>query len=165
MSIKLAATSLFTPLNFLANLSIRKQTFANKWKIGRVVPVHKGKGIKENEVSSYRPISLLSVTGKIVEKIVQKQILEYLEESEQINDKNNAYRRNHSTTSAVIAMTEAIFEATDHNMIATIMTIDESCAFDSVEHELLLEKLYESTTLESLHVIGSEVTYVLERST
>ena len=141
MSIKLAATSLFAPLNFLVNLSIRKQTFANKWKIGRVVPVHKEKGVKENEVSSYRPISLLSVTGKIVEKIVQKQMLEYLEESEQINDKNNAYRRHHSTTSAVIAMTEALFEATDHNMIATVMTIDKSCAFDSVEHEILLEKL------------------------
>ena len=112
-----------------------------KWKIGRVVPLHKGKKLSESEMSSFRPISLLSVTSKLVERVVQQQMLTYLETTGQLNQNHNAYRRFHSTSTAIIAMTDALFEATDRNLIATITTVDESCAFDSVIHETLVKKL------------------------
>ena len=141
MSLKLAASHLHIPLNFIINFSISKSQFANKWKIGRLVPIHKGKGLSESERLSFRPISLLSVTAKIVERVVQKQTLDFMESTMQLNQNNNAYRKYHSTTSAVIALTDALYEATDRNHIATIMTIDETCAFDCVEHVTLLEKM------------------------
>ena len=140
-SIKLAASHLYIPLNFIINLSVRKSKFANKWKIGCLVPIHKGKGLNETERSSFRPISLLSVTAKIVERVVQTQTLQFMESTLQLNQQNNAYRKFHSTTSAIIALTEAFYEATDRNHITTITTINETCAFDCVDHETLLYKM------------------------
>ena len=141
MSVKMAATSLLAPLTYLTNLSIKNSVFASKWKIGRLVPLFKGKGLNETERLSYRPISLLSVTAKIVERVMQQQMLNYLEDTKQINQNNNAYRKHHSTISAIIEMTDAIFGAADQRLIATITTIDESCAFDCVVPDILLDKL------------------------
>ena len=103
--------------------------------------LHKGKSLNECESASYRPISLLSVTAKLVEKIVQQQMLNYLESTEQLNQMNNAYRNYHNMSTAIIPMTDALHEAMDRNMIATITTVDESCAFDCVLHDILIEKI------------------------
>ena len=116
-------------------------TFANKWKVARVIPLHKGKGTSIYEPDNYRPISLLPTTAKLIERVVQTQMLEYLETTKQINYNHHAYRRHMSTTTAMLQMTDTIFEATEQNKITTIMTIDKSAAFDCVPHSLLLQKL------------------------
>ena len=64
-----------------------------------------------------------------------------MQESNQLNDNNNAYRTGHSTITAVMQITDAIYEATDANKIATIMTVDESAAFDCIAHKTLQDKL------------------------
>ena len=83
----------------------------------------------------------MSVTSKIVEKVVQQQMLEFLETTGQLNQHHNTYRRFHNTTTTIMTMTDALFEATDRNQIATITTVDESCAFDSVLHDVLIDKM------------------------
>ena len=141
MSLKMAAEFLYRPLRHLVNLSITNSTLANKWKIGRIVLLHKGKGLSQTDCSSFRPISLVSVTSKLVEKIVQQQMLVFLETTRQLNQHHNAYRNHHNTTTAIISMTDKLFEATDRNLIATVTTVDESCAFDCVRHNILVDKL------------------------
>ena len=63
-SLKLVTEEVAAPLNFIINLSTSTSTFANKWKLGRVIPLLKGSDKDRNEPSSYRPVSMLPVISK-----------------------------------------------------------------------------------------------------
>ena len=60
LSIKLAATILYKPINFITNLSISSGKFANRWKLAKVLPLYKGKNKDKNDPDSYRPICLIT---------------------------------------------------------------------------------------------------------
>ena len=141
ISLKVIAPYVYKPLTYLVNLSIRKCVFASKWKIAKLVPVHKGKKLPHNLPSSYRPVSLLPTVSKLVERLVTKQVMNFMIKSKQMNISQHAYRANHSTSSAICQLLESLYEATDSNNIATILAIDQSAAFDTVKHELLIKKL------------------------
>ena len=66
-SVKIAAKYLYKPLTFIVNLSLNTGTFANKWKIAKLVPIFKGKGNNRHEPNSFRPVSLLPVVAKLTE--------------------------------------------------------------------------------------------------
>ena len=70
----MAITHLYKPICHLINLSISSGTFCNKWKIAKVVPLHKGKGKSWYSPESFCQISLLPVCSKIAELDIQKQI-------------------------------------------------------------------------------------------
>ena len=122
-------------------MSIRKKTFVSHWKIGKLILLFKGKGLAKMDPASYRPISLLSVTSKLVERAVQVQLLSFMDRTRQLNLNNHTYHHHHSTTTALLQMMDNIYAATDENMVTVLMTIDESCAFDCVNFNLLLEKM------------------------
>ena len=92
-TLKLAAESLAGPISHLVNLSIRKSNFANRWKIGRLIPLHNG-GIKPpTDPLSFCPISLLPAISKVVEKVVQIQLVCHLEISNMWNINMHSYRK------------------------------------------------------------------------
>ena len=68
--IKAAAVHLLKPLTFLVNLSIRNKDFSNHWKIGKLVPLFKGKNLDRLQPSSYRLVALLPVVGKLAERAI-----------------------------------------------------------------------------------------------
>ena len=140
-SLKIISDHITIPLHHIINMSIRHRKFATKWKIAKVIPLHKGGKLDKSSPSSYRPISLLPVTSKLVEKVVQKQLLQFMEMSGQLSLNSHAYRNHHSTTTAMLQISDLIFTATDKNLITTLTTVDESSAFDCVKHEFLLRKL------------------------
>ena len=76
-----------------------------------------------------------------MERAVQDQMLEFMTSSKQLNRNHNAYLRGHSTTTTLLQLTDDIYTANDENMITVLATIDESCAFDCVNHLLLLQKM------------------------
>ena len=78
VSMKLVAPSIYIPIQHIINLSLKTSVFANKWKIGQVIPLHKGKNLDKTKTSSYCPISLLPVISKLVERTVQKQMLKFM---------------------------------------------------------------------------------------
>ena len=141
MAIKDAAMILYQPLTHLVNLSMSTSKFANSWKIARVIPLFKGKGLDPQSPKSYRPISLLPTVSKIVEKVVQAQMLKHMESRKLLNRNSHAYRSLHSTTSAMMQLSDTINEYTDRNMITAAMTIDETSAFDCVDYSVLKRKL------------------------
>ena len=138
-SIKIAADSLVNPINFLTNLSITTKKFANKWRITKVIPLYKGGGKDRHIPDSYRPISLLPVMAKLVEMVVHGQINRHMEENALWNQNNHAYCK--YTTTAMIQLCDMIFEAANQNVVSTIMAIDQLAAFDSIQHNILKEKL------------------------
>ena len=109
--------------------------------MGRIVPIYKGKGKDTNHPESYRPVSLLPAISKVVEKTVQEQIVLHMKNEHLWNDNQHAYKQNYSTTTALGQLTDIIYEAADDKLISIAMSIDESAAFDVINHQMLLQKL------------------------
>ena len=141
LAIKHAAGILYKPLNYVINISISKQEFIPKWKIGKLLPLYKGKGLDKRDPNSYRPISLLPVVGKMIERSLQNQIMDYMIKTNQLNENLHAYRKSHSTTTAMLQLCNQIYEGCNQNKISTLMTLDQSAAFNCISHPILLEKL------------------------
>ena len=72
LSVKVVAESLLKPINYLVNQSITTGKFANQWKLAKVIPLHKGKGLPKFNPSHYRPISLLPVIREEFKKKIKK---------------------------------------------------------------------------------------------
>ena len=141
MSLKLAAAELLAPIQFITNLSIRSERFPSRWKIGKILPLFKGKGANRLDPGSYRPICLLSVIGKIVERAVQQQLNNHMERRGYWSESQHAYRKKHSTATAMLELSDRIFMASDQKLIAVAMSVDESNAFECIQHDILDGKL------------------------
>ena len=77
--IKLGSPVLIPLISHIVNLSLCTATFPSRWKLAQILPLRKGKDTNPNNPSSYRPVSQLPVISKITERVVQRQILNYLE--------------------------------------------------------------------------------------
>ena len=127
------------PLAHIINLSFQTGEFPNLLKLVKVIPIHKGGS--SQEVNNYRPISLLSIFDKLIEKIMHKHLYAFLE-SHQILYKNQfGFRKSYSTGYTLMKITESIKEAVDKQNYACGIFIDLRKAFDTVNHEILLMKL------------------------
>ena len=91
--------------------------------------------------SNYRPISLLSNINKILEKLVFSRLHRFLELHESLYELQYGFRKNHSTNHALINITESIREALDNNKTVCGIFVDFQKAFDTVNHDILLQKL------------------------
>ena len=140
-TLKIGAQFLIPAITHTINLSLGTGVFPPKWKTARILPLLKDRDLDDTNPNSYRPISLLPIISKISERIVQVQLLEYLEKSKQLHTNHHSYRSRTSTTTALLQMMDRIAEATDENRISATMCTDLSAAFDCVEHDLLLQKL------------------------
>ena len=130
---------LSTPLSFIINRSFEQGVFPESLKTAQVTPVHK----KEDTltISNYRPISLLSVFSKILEKSMYNRIYSFLCKHKLINTTQFGFRSKHSTEHALISLIETIKKYLDDGEIVCGVFIDSQKAFDTVNHEILLEKL------------------------
>jgi len=127
------------PLTQIFNLSFKTGVHPELLKMARVIPVFK-KGSRLL-VSNYRPISLLSNLNKILEKLMFKRVYDYLERINAIYKLQFGFRSKHSTTHALIEITETIRKALDDKKVACGVFVDLQKAFDTVNHDILIKKL------------------------
>ena len=108
-------------------------------KKAAIKPLHK----KESklDIGNYRPISLLSNINKIFEKILHNRLTEFFNFHNVIFDNQFGFREKHSTNHALIALTELVRKALDNNQFSAGIFIDLKKAFDTVDHNILLQKL------------------------
>ena len=141
LAIKSVAAELAPPIQHLINTSLRTSKFATRWKTSKLIPLLKSSDKNKLLPSSYRPISILPTISKLVEKAAQAQLFMHMEDNGLLNTSMHAYRTGHSTTTALLDLTEELYRNADNKKISTIMTLDQSAAFDCVQHSLLISKL------------------------
>ena len=139
--LKLVAPIISPVIAHLVNLSLGTITFPSRWKIAQIIPLLKSTDSDKTNQSSYRPVAQLPIVSKIAERIVQSQLLKYLEDTSQLCHNHHGYRAKLGTTTYLIQLMDAIATATDNNMVTTTMSLDLTAAFDCVEHTTLLQKL------------------------
>ena len=128
-------------LTLLFNRSLESGCFPEDMKIANICPIFKS-GDKTIP-SNYRPVSMLSIVSKLLERVVHRQLHSYLNDNHLLPDTQFAYRRNCSTEDALMIATEKLLTARDNNYISAAAFIDLSKAFDKVKHNILLTDLQE----------------------
>ena len=91
--------------------------------------------------SNYRPISLLCNINTIVEKIVFKRLSSFLEINKCIYELQFGFRKKHSTSHALLDLTEEVRNALDNSEFSAGIFIDLQKAFDTVDHNILVKKV------------------------
>ena len=139
--IKLSDTALVVPLKIIFTNCLRCGVFPQIWKCANVVPVHKKN--EKNLKGNYRPISLLPIFGKILEKLIYDSLYSHLVSCELLNPNQSGFRPGDSTINQLISITHTIFKAFDCNPPLDVRSVylDISKAFDRVWHDGLLYKL------------------------
>ena len=122
----------------LFNLSFETAEIPKSWKIAKVTPLQKAG--KSSDVSNLRPVSLLPLTSKLIEKIVHNRIYKLYEVNDILDEKQGGFRPNHSTTNTTAYFIDDIYNAMNNNEILIATYIDAMKAFDTVNHRILLEK-------------------------
>ena len=138
--LKSCLSELILPLLYIFNLSFSTGTLPNMLKIAKVIPVHK-KGVTTS-ANNYRPISLLSIFEKILEKLMYKRVYSFLSKHSVLYNYQFGFRKNHSTVLALIELTDSIYKHLDEGDYILGMYFDLQKAFDTVDHKILLKKLY-----------------------
>jgi len=125
----------------LFNRSMALGIVPSAFKAAFITPLLKKADLDPTDAKSYRPISNLSVLSKLLERLVARQLLDYLTASRLLPDLQSAYRANHSTETAVLRVLADILLAVDTGDVALLALLDLSAAFDTVDHDTLLRRL------------------------
>ena len=136
---KVVHSKITTQLVYLFNMSFDTGVFPDDWKEATVIPLYKGG--ERTAVSNYRPISLLPLPGKLIEKVVHSKIVYFLEANGILTDKQNGFRKGFSTSSAVADLTDDFFSAINDSELSLAVFVDLRKAFDTVCHDILCKKL------------------------
>ena len=128
-----------TILVHIVNVSFEHGIFPENWKKAVITPIPKVS--MPLSPGDFRPISILPSLSKIIEKLANIQIVAYLIEHNFLDPYQSAYRKNHSTQTALLKLCEDIYDIIDDSEITLLVLLDFSKAFDTVNHKLLLAKL------------------------
>jgi Reverse transcriptase (RNA-dependent DNA polymerase)/Endonuclease-reverse transcriptase len=140
--LKELASSLALNIAKIFNTTIATGIFPNSWKKANVTGVWKNKGSKKDP-SNYRPISVLPVLARTLEKAVASQLYEFCDVKEVIPKQQYGFRRNSGCEMTLVAALDSWMRSIDEGKLVGAILLDFSKAFDTVPHQLLLNDLKE----------------------
>ena len=139
-NLKCISDSIAYPLAQIANLSFQQGVFPEELKIAAVTPLYKAKD--PMMFNNYRPISLISVFAKILERLMYNRLLKFINKYQIFNKHQFGFRDKHSTFMALIILLENLVNAIDNGKCAVGIFLDFQKAFNTVDHCILLDKSY-----------------------
>jgi hypothetical protein len=132
------------------NISLSSGYVPSSFKDAYITPLLKKSGLDETTVGNYRPVSNLSVLSKTLERAVHQQIENYLSEANLLPSHQSAYRKHHSTETALLKVCSDIISHLDMGDYALLAFLDLSAAFDTVDKRILLERLSRSFGIDDI---------------
>ena len=137
------------PLAMIFNASLETGIFPDIWKLARVTPIYKSG--QTSNLSNYRPISVLSVLSRLLEKLVHDQLYDFCKTNDSLSKNQFAFRKLHSTITSMLNITETWYKNIDERKLNVSVFLDLKKAFDTVDHDILLSKLSALGVIETTH--------------
>ena len=135
----------------MCNKSLLEGHLPSSQKSAIISPVIKKSGLDPDDVCCYRPISNLTYMSKIIERMVYKQLTDYLEKHSLLPKHQSGSRAHHSTKTAVLKIMSDILSAAGN--VTLFGRLDMSAAFDTVDHSILLDRLGTSFGIKSTALV------------
>ena len=132
---------LLTPITDIINISMETSTFPQNFKEAHVRPLLRKTSLPKNELKNYRPVSKLSFISKILVKIVANRLQAHIKNNHLSNPLQSAYRKHHSTESALLKVYNDIIISMDKGEVTALTLLDLSAAFDTIDHATLTDRL------------------------
>ena len=123
----------------VVNSCLSTSDFPNSWKHSLVHPIFKSGD--PDLISNYRPISIVPIMAKVVERLVQRQLSSYMSHNHLLSSSQHGFRSLHSTETALLSVTNRIFSNMDRGHVSLLCLLDLSKCFDVIPHSQLLSKL------------------------
>ncbi len=133
------ANIICAPVTHIINLSIYHGSIPSDLKSARVVPLYKKNS--KTDLGNYRPVSILSILSKVLERVVYNQLENYLHCNSLMYNLQSGFRPAYSTDTCLIHMQDHIREEYDKGNYTGMVLLDLQKAFDTVDHVILLDKL------------------------
>ena len=126
-------------LTKLVNKGYDVDVFPSCMKKAEIKPIYKKGDV--DDITNYRPISILNLISKIIERPAADQMTTYLEENKRLSKNQHAYRKRHSTVTCLVELVNKIYKLIENKKFSAVVSLDLSKAFDSISHKLILKKL------------------------
>lgn len=158
---KLAITPILTQI---INIGYETAIFPDCMKHAIIKAIHKKNDTED--ISNYRPISILPTLSKVFERAATDQLVTHLEKNKLLCNIQHAYRKFHSTKTCLFEVVNHLYKLTDQKKrCAAVVSLDLSKAFDSINHPLILHKLSKLNLSENtLSWVGSYLTNRKQRT-
>ena len=137
--LRAAASAIAPSLTEIFNMSIDSNPFPSDWKTARVIPLFKNG--QRSVLDNYRPISILPVVSKIMERLLYNQISDYFTKKQLLSKHQFGFRPLHSTTTTLLDCTNEWYVNMDRGLYNLVVLLNLKKAFDTVNHGILLHKL------------------------
>ena len=129
------------PIVSIVNLLLSEGCIRSHFKSALVYPLLKKPTLNRDDMKNYRPVSNLSFHSKILEKVVASRLNSHINSSRTSNDYQCAYRKFHSTETALLKIHNNIISSKDDGKVTATTLLDLSAAFDTIDHTILLRRL------------------------
>ena len=130
--VKVCAASIYKPLEIIFNQCLDTGVFPSEWEKGNIVPIHKK--VDKQKLQNYRPVSLLPISEKILERLM----FEIFIENKLISTSQSGFKPGDSCISHVLSITDEIYSSFDEGRI---IFLNIAKAFDKVRHDSIMFKL------------------------
>ena len=145
----------------IVNLSLTTGKCPCSQKSAIITPLLKKASLDPESLKNYRPVSNLTFVSKLLERMVAKQLHDHLSQHQLYEKHQSAYRKRHSTETALTRVQNDILRAMDDSKATVLVLLDLSAAFDTVDHNFLLERLKQCGISGTLS-LGSNLTWKID---